>query len=115
MVPLIGIFGSVCSSIAVAAIVALWRMMRKFVREQREENKRNAEFRHSQELAEITRMFQRAVEDGKPVTHEELSHLEATYAAYHGDGCNGVGTMMYERIKEHAVLKTRADYEKGGA
>jgi len=105
----LNIVGGVISGLTLAALVGLWKMLRSFIREQREANKRNADSIHSMQRAEITRMFQRVVEDGKPVTVEEMEHLDALYAAYHGDGQNGVGTLMYERIKERAIIKTRTD------
>ena len=108
------IVGTVMRAVIGVMVGAMWAYLVAFIKEQRAENKRNAEFRHSMELAEITRMFQRAVEDKKPITFE---HLDATYKAYHGDGCNGAGTLMYERIREFAKVVTKVDedsYKIGG-
>lgn len=103
----INIIGGVISGLTLAALVGLWKMLRSFIREQREANRRNTESIRSMQRAELLRMFQRVVEDGHPVTVEELEHLEACYKAYHANGGNGTGTLMYERIREYAVIKTK--------
>ena len=89
------------------AVAGLWAYLASFVKEQRRANRANTEFQRSQQRAEIMRAFQRHVEDGKAISPDELAHLEACYEAYHANGGNGTGTLMYERIKEHAVLVTR--------
>ena len=50
------------------------------------------------------------VEQGNPITVEEMQHLESCYNAYHADGNNGVGTILYEKIRDHAIIKTGAEY-----
>lgn len=72
-------------------------------------DKRNRDFEMSMQWAEIVRAFQRHVEDGKPMTLEEMAHLDACYEAYHANGGNSTGTMLYERIKEHAKIVTKID------
>lgn len=104
---LISIIGSVLSGITLAGLTALFRILHAFRTEQREANRRNTESIRSMQRAELLRMFQRVVEDGHPVTVEELEHLEACYKAYHANGGNGTGTLMYERIREYAVIKTK--------
>lgn len=100
---------SVISGLTLAGLTGVMKMLRGFIKEQRAANERNDEFRHSMQRAEIARTFRFVVEEGKPVTREELEHLEATYRAYSGDGQNGVGTLMYERIKENAIIVTKVD------
>lgn len=105
---------SVISGLSLAGLVGIFKVLRDFVKEQRAANERNDEFRHSMQRAEIARTFRLVVEEGKPVTREELEHLEATYRAYTGDGQNGVGTLMYERIKDNAIIVTKVDDLKVG-
>ena len=101
----------VIAGVTLAAVLGMWGMMLAFIKRQNAVNKANREFMHSQQRSEIMRAFQRHVEDGKPITPEEMEHLDKCYEAYHSDGCNGTGTFMYDRIKQHAVLVTRADDE----
>lgn len=103
----LNVIGGVISGLTLAALVGLWKMLRSFIHEQREANKRSADSIHSMQRAEITRMFQRVVEDGKPVSVEEMDHLNALYKAYSGDGCDGVGELMYKRIKDQVIIKTK--------
>lgn len=100
-----------------AALVALFRKLNRFMAEQREANRRNAESIRSMQRAELLRMFQRCVEDGKPITVEELEHVDSCYQAYHSNGGNGTGTWLYERIRENAFVVTKAerqDSNQGG-
>ena len=46
--------------------------------------------------------------EGLVVPHE-MEHLEACYGAYHANGGNGTGTLMYERIKKCAVIVTKVE------
>lgn len=68
----------------------------------------------SQQRAEIVRYFRIVVENGDPITMEEMEHLDACYNAYHANGGNGTGTLMYEKIKEHVHLVTKFTDEKIG-
>ena len=106
------VFETVIGGVTLAAVLGMWTMMLAFIKKQNAVNKATKSFIHSQQRAEIIRAFQRHVEDGKPITPEEMEHLDKCYAAYHSDGCNGTGTFMYERIKKSATLVTRA-YEEG--
>ena len=90
-------------------IGGLWAYLVRFVKEQRKANKLNADSIRSMQRSEITRYFRLIVEEGKPVTVEEMEHLEKCYTAYHDNGGNGTATLMYERIKEHAIIVTRVD------
>ena len=95
-------------------ISGLWVYLARFVKEQRKANKLNADSIRSMQRAEIARYFRVVVEEHKPVTIEELEHLDKCYNAYHEGGNNGVGTLMYERIKEHALIVTRVEDVKIG-
>lgn len=99
----------VIAGVTLAAVLGMWGMMLGFIKRQNAVNKANKEFQRSQQRAEIMRAFQRHVEDGRPMTPDELEHLEDCYKAYHASGGNGTGTFMYERIKKYAVLVTRAE------
>lgn len=108
----ISVFESVVGGLTLAALIGLWAMMRKFIKEQREANKANKMSIRSMQRAEILRYFRIVVEQGNPVSPEELSHLEACYNAYHESGGNGTGTLMYNRILENAKIVTIASERK---
>ena len=108
------VFGDVLGGVTLAAVLGMWAMLVGFIKKQSAVNKVNKEFMHSQQRAEIMRAFQRHVEDGHPISPDELAHLEDCYKAYHESGGNGTGTFMYERIKKYAVLVTRVDEESYG-
>ena len=110
------IFENVVNVILAAMIGALWSYLARFVREQREANLRNAESIKSMQRAELTRYFRMVIEERKPISVEEMGHLEKCYEAYRANGGDGTGALMYERICKHAVIVTKVDDEKiGGA
>ena len=78
----------------------------KFVREQREANLKNAIANISMQRDVLYRYFRIVVEQGVHITPEEFEHVAQCYSAYHQNGGNEMGTMMWERIKEHAVIDT---------
>lgn len=97
-----------------AMIGALWSYLAKFVKEQREANSRNAESLKSMQRAELTRYFRMVIEERKPVSVEEMQHLEKCYEAYRSNGGDGTGALMYERIRKYAVIVTKVDDERIG-
>ena len=103
------ISNDVIAGITLAAVLGMWGMMLAFIKRQNAVNAANKAFQRSQQRAEIMRAFQRHIEDGHPMTPDEMEHLEDCYKAYHASGGNGTGTFMYERIKRYAVLVTRAE------
>ena len=105
----INVFESVMTGLILAALLGLWAMMRGFIKEQRKANETNSLSIRSMQRAEITRYFRMVVEEGKPVSPEEMSHLEACYEAYHENGGNGTGTLMYERIRANAKIVTKIE------
>ena len=110
----LSIAASVIAGIVLAALLWILRVLRSFIKEQREQNEAQRQFMRSQQRAEIVRYFRIVVESGDPITIEEMEHLDAGYNAYHSNGGNGTGTLMYERIKEHAHLVTQISDEKIG-
>ena len=104
---ILGIVASVLSALVIVILRKLSKNLSEFITEQRAQNKRNNEFQRSMQRAEINRYFRIVVEQGNPISPEELTHLQSCYQAYHGNGGNGVGTIMYERICEHAKLVTQ--------
>lgn len=110
------VFENVVNVILAAMIGALWSYLARFVKEQREANKRNSESIKSMQRAELTRYFRMVIEERKPVSVEEMQHLEKCYEAYRANGGDGTGALMYERIRKYAVIVTKVDDEKiGGA
>ena len=109
---LITIITGVLTTLVGAGVLALFRRLTRFETAQREANALNAKSIRSIQSAELMRMFERVVEDGKPVTIEELEHVESCYRAYHASGGNGTGTMLYERILDNAYVVTKPG--KGG-
>ena len=102
----VSIFETIVAGLTLAALLGMWAMLRRFVKEQRDVNEANKQFIRSMQRAEIVRYFRIVVEQGNPVTTEELEHLNACYKAYHDNGGNGTGTLMYERIRDHVHLVT---------
>lgn len=111
----ISIFETVIGGVTLAAVLGMWGMLLAFIKKQNVVNSVNKAFQRSQQRAEIMRAFQRHVEDGHPMTPDELAHLEDCYKAYHESGGNGTGTFMYDRIKRYAVLITRVEEESRDA
>jgi len=103
---ILGILASVLSAVVLAILKKVSDSLSGFIAEQKAQNKRNNEFQRSMQRAELNRYFRIVVEQGNPVSPEELSHVTSCYNAYHENGGNGVGTIMYERICEYAKLVT---------
>jgi hypothetical protein len=78
----------------------------KFTREQREVNKATAQAQRSMQRDVIYRYFHKAVELRQPLTPEEYKHVNDCANAYRANGGNGTGTVMWERIREHAIIET---------
>lgn len=78
----------------------------RFVKEQREVNRANALANRSMQRDVLFRYFRIVVEQGVPITPEEFDHVGSCYAAYHENGGNGTGTLMWERIKENVRIDT---------
>ena len=94
-------------STAVGLIVgSMYKSMKDFFGEQREVNKANALANRSMQRDVLFRYFRIVVEQGNPITPEEYEHIERCYTAYHKNGGNGTGTLMFEKIKQHAIIDT---------
>lgn len=78
----------------------------KFAKEQREVNKANVLAQRSMQRDVIYRYFHKAVELGQPLTPEEFKHVNDCANAYNANGGNGTGTVMWDRIREHARIET---------
>lgn len=92
----------------VLTAVTAWlvRSFTTFAREQREANRANALANRSMQRDVLYRYFRTVVEEQKHITPEEFSHVEECYTAYHANGGNGAGTLMFEKIRELAVIDT---------
>ena len=104
----LAIIEGVLTCVVGAGVLAVARMLSGFAKRQRVSDELMRESLRSMQRAELLRMFQRVVEDGKPVTVEELEHDEACYKAYHDIGGNDVGSWLYQQIKDHAFVVTKA-------
>ena len=112
----ISLFEAIVTSILTAGMLSMFAMIWRFIKEQREVNEANRRFIRSMQRAEIIRYFRIVVEQGQPITSEEMDHLHDCYNAYHDSGGNGSGTFMYKKIIAHARLVTTAkDGEDDGA
>ena len=111
----VSVFETVIGGVALAAILGMWAMVCKFIKEQRKANAANRMFIRSMQRAEIVRYFRIVVEQGNPITPSEMEHIDSCYASYHDNGGNGTGTIMYEKIKEHVRIITTATMEGGNA
>ena len=78
----------------------------KFVREQKVVNIANAEANRSMQRDVLYRYFHKAVELREPLTPEEYKHVNDCAEAYRLNGGNGAGTVMWDRIREYAVIDT---------
>lgn len=87
-----------------AAVTWTATSLAAFMKRQEEANKANALANRSMQRDVLYRYFHHVVEEGKHITPEEFSHVSDCYDAYHANGGNGAGTLMYKRIAEHAVL-----------
>lgn len=102
----------VCVTAFLTAMMGgMWAYLARFAKRQKAANAASREFERSMQRAEIIRYFRIVVEQGNPITPEELSHLEACYQAYHNAGGNGTGTIMYNRVLEHVKIVTTVQGE----
>ena len=87
-------------------VTGMYKQMREFFTEQREVNRANVLAQRSMQRDVIYRYFHKAVELGQPLTPEEFKHVTDCANAYNANGGNGTGTVMYDRIREHAKIET---------
>lgn len=87
-------------------VTGMYKQMREFFMEQREVNKANVLAQRSMQRDVIYRYFHKAVELGQPLTPEEFKHVNDCANAYNANGGNGTGTVMWEKIREHATIET---------
>ena len=110
MIPwILGVLATVLSGVLLAAVTWLVKTLNSFIKEQRAENENNNKFIRSMQRAEIIRYFRIVVEQGNPITPEELGHLTECYETYHDNGGNGSGTVMFNKILDHVHIVTTAD------
>lgn len=94
------------TTVLAGVTIALFKMFHNFIREQRKANESMRQANQSMQRDVLYRYFRIIVEDGQHVTPEEFEHVTECYDAYHALGGNSVGTVMYKRIKECAVIDT---------
>ena len=98
---------SITLNAIIGAIVAgLFASFKSFTKEQREVNRANAEANRSMQRDVLYRYFHKSVEMGEPLTPEEFKHVTDCANAYQLNGGNGTGSIMWERIREHAKITT---------
>lgn len=103
----VAIIESVVSGLLLAGLLGTWGIINKFIKEQKKTNELMNESIASMQREVIVRAFQRHVEDKKPMSLEELEHLDACYEAYIASGHNGPAKIMYEKIQKFAVVTTK--------
>ena len=103
------IVADVLSCLVGAAVLYMIRQLHEFRDEQREVNQASQLANRSMERDVLYRYFHYVVERGEGITPEELEHVTRCYEAYHANGGNGAGTLMYERIMKHVRLETGRD------
>ena len=84
----------------------MYRNLARFMEEQRQVNRANAEANRSMQRDVLYRYFHKAVELGESLTPEEYKHVADCAEAYRLNGGNGAGTVMWDRIREHAKIDT---------
>ena len=87
-------------------VTGMYTQMRDFFDEQREVNKANVLAQRSMQRDVIYRYFHKAVELKQPLTPEEFKHVTDCANAYNANGGNGTGTVMYDRIRDFAIIDT---------
>ena len=103
---LMNAFADVASGVTLAALLGLVAMFRRFAREQRAVNAANEKANRSMQRDVLYRYFAKVVERGESVTPDEYAHIEQCYGAYHANGGNGAGTLMWEKIRENVRIDT---------
>ena len=99
----------ILDAVITAVVIPLLKRVMDLSKEMRDADKRNRAFEMSMQREEIIHAFQRHVEDGKPITIEEMEHLDKCYDAYKANGGNDVGDIMYEKVRQFARLVTKVD------
>mgnify|MGYP006988849442 CR=1 FL=1 len=77
-----------------------------FAKEQRKVNEANALANRSMQRDVLFRYFNKVVERGEHLTPEEYEHVTRCAEAYFANDGNGVGKVMWKRIKENVVIDT---------
>lgn len=77
-----------------------------FVKEQRKVNAANELANRSMQRDVLYRYFAKVVERGEHITPEEYKHVANCYEAYHSNGGNGAGSLMWERIQANVTIDT---------
>ena len=94
------------------AVGGMYKQLVSFIKEQRTVNHANVLAQRSMQRDVIYRYFHKAVEQGQALTPEEYKHVSDCANAYEANGGNGTGSVMMERIREHAKITTgRIDEE----
>jgi len=88
------------------AVAGLYSQFIKFVKEQHSANKANMLACRSMQRDVLFRYFRIVVEQGVSITPEEFNHIKQCYTAYHKNGGNGSGTLMWKRIEENVKIDT---------
>lgn len=96
----------VLTTVVGLAVGGLYKLMTNFIKEQHKVNKANMLASRSMQRDVLFRYFRIVVEQGVSITPEEFNHIERCYTAYHENGGNGSGTLMWERIKENVKIDT---------
>lgn len=102
----IGIAQMALTGLLAAVTAWLVRSFTAFAGEQREANRANSLASRSMQRDVLYRYFRVIVEDGGHVTPEEWSHVEECYVAYHANGGNGAGTLMFEKMRACVQIDT---------
>lgn len=105
-VSIIAILETVVAAAIGSALLALFRMMSRFIKEQRRVNESTRMANRSMQRDVLYRYFRIVVEDGQRITPEEYNHIKECYSAYHANGGNGAGTLMFKKISDNAVIDT---------
>ena len=100
------ILSLILTSVIGLVVAGLYGQFIKFIKEQHNVNKANMLASRSMQRDVLFRYFRIVVEQGVSITPDEFNHIERCYTAYHENGGNGSGTLMWEKIKEHVKIDT---------
>lgn len=100
----------VLTSVLSAAVGVLGVLLKQEAKRRAEEAKRQHAMEAGTRIflrSQLRMMHERYVVDNKPCSIEAKEEAADVYNAYHDLGGNGVGTHLYEEIKEAHISKER--------
>lgn len=102
----ISVIEGVLTAVVVAMLTGMWAMLAKFIKEQKATNEANRKANRAMQKSMLLQAFHRVVELGEPLTDDEFQVAKDCYEAYHANGGNGTGTVMWESVEKCVEITT---------